>query len=270
MDQTTIYLDLPSNRTYETSGATHVEAVHTGQNRTRVSVAMTAAADGTKLKPFILIPRKRPLRNFVCPRNVVVFYGADTFNQTILVEHWISKVIEPYQERLNPGTELHLLIDQAPCHSAMFKEALTESNVNTIFIPKRMTKLLQPADVSWFRPLKVAYHRRWTDWLIHGQHTFTRAGNMVSPGYARSITWISEIWAEMTRNTIEHSFDVCGITTSSLVVLNRQLRHFIATHELSDDVEDLDPAAEIDGFDGNDEETQRLVPADEEDDIQVP
>ena len=49
-------------------------------------------------------------------------------------------------------------------------------------------------------------------------------------------------------------------------MLNRQLRHFIESHELSDDVEDLDPAAEMDGFNGNDENAQPIAADQEEDD----
>ncbi len=56
-----------------------------------------------------------------------------------------------------------------------------------------MTPLLQPADVSWMRPLKVAYFKKWNHWLVHAPKAFTASGNVKSPGYAKVITWISEI-----------------------------------------------------------------------------
>ena len=59
-DETSIYIDPPTRRTYDFIGQRRVEAVTSGQQKTRVSVYLTA---GTKLKPLILLPRKRPLKN---------------------------------------------------------------------------------------------------------------------------------------------------------------------------------------------------------------
>ena len=50
---------------------------------------------------------------------------------------------------------------------------------------------------------------------------------------------------------ISHSFDSCGITTSDPDLFYRQLRYFARTNELSDDIEEADEAAEIDGFNTN-------------------
>ena len=61
-------------------------------------------------------------------------------------------------------------------------------------MPKRLTNLLQPADVSWMRVLKGAFRNKWQYWMINGEHAFTKARNMRSPGFALEIQWISEIW----------------------------------------------------------------------------
>jgi hypothetical protein len=66
-DETSIYIDPPTRRTYDHIGARKVEAVTTGQQKTRVSVCLTATAGDTKLKPLILIPRKNPIKNWTPP-----------------------------------------------------------------------------------------------------------------------------------------------------------------------------------------------------------
>ena len=63
---------------------------------------------------------------------------------------------------------------------------------------KNKTNLLQPADVSWMRPLKRAYHQKWQHWLINEEKSFTPAGNLRSPGYALVINWISQIWDQLS------------------------------------------------------------------------
>ena len=50
-------------------------------------------------------------------------------------------------------------------------------------VPARMTGLVQPADVGWFKSIKASYHRSWTDWYCNNDHAFTAAGNLKSPGY---------------------------------------------------------------------------------------
>ena len=63
---------------------------------------------------------------------------------------------------------------------------------------------------------------------------------MKSPGYAQAITWISEIWADLDANLIARSFDQCGITSNNLADHHSQLRHFVRTSELKDDVYPID------------------------------
>ena len=66
---------------------------------------------------------------------------------------------------------------------------------------------------------------------------------MKSPlGYAQAITWISEIWTDLDANMIARSFDQCGIASSNLADHHSQLRHFVRTSELIDDVLLIVPA----------------------------
>ncbi len=65
--------------------------INTGNERTRVSVAFCASAAGHKLTPIILIPRKKPLKNFVPPNNVRVVYGTSgTFNNLVIDEEFVK------------------------------------------------------------------------------------------------------------------------------------------------------------------------------------
>ena len=73
------------------------------------------------------------------------------------------------------------------------------------------------------RPLKVAYFKKWNDWLVHAPKSYTAPGNVKSPGYATVITWISEIWQDLDPALIARSFDHCGITSKSLADYGSQL-----------------------------------------------
>ena len=67
-----------------------------------------------------------------------------------------------------------LILDNAPCHkTTKVKEKFRESLIDLMYIPPRMTGILQPADVSWFKTLKQEYHKRWTEWYLTDSKTFT-------------------------------------------------------------------------------------------------
>ena len=58
-DETSIYIDPPTKQSVALIGSRRVDAVTTGQQKTRVSVCFIAS--GTKLRPLILLPRKKLL-----------------------------------------------------------------------------------------------------------------------------------------------------------------------------------------------------------------
>jgi hypothetical protein len=114
-DETSIYIDPPTRTTIAPIGTKRVDAVTTGQQKTRVSVMFTAS--GTKLKPLILVPRKNPLKNWVPPNNVHVVYGTnENFSEKVISEQFIPNVLVPH--KLEHGLpKLDIVFDQAPCHT---------------------------------------------------------------------------------------------------------------------------------------------------------
>ena len=102
----------------------------------------------------------------------------------------------------------------------MTKKVTTCSDQNGIilvYIPPRLTNLLQPADVVWFASIKKSYKSLWTQWYIHGEHSYTRNNNMRSPGYNQCLKWLVEIWANFDPNLICQSFENCGIRANDII-----------------------------------------------------
>ena len=77
--------------------------------------------------------------------------------------------------------------------------------------------------------------------MINEPKSFTAAGNLQSPGYAKAITWISEIWDSFDRHILANSFDQCGITSTSVNDFHTQLRTFVSTSKF---VDTFEPAPE--------------------------
>jgi hypothetical protein len=233
-DETNFRLDAPPNYTYETRGTQRVGAITSGKEKAKVSVMACATAIGVKLPLVIVVPRKTPLPRFRAPDNVIVVYKTSgTFDSTLIVDGFLKRfnfnsfvfliliwliffrVIDAHVLRSgfnNPA----LIWDNATCHSsAEVEEHLLKTKIVPIFVPPRMTGLLQPADVCWFRSFKLAFRRKYMNWCVNEPKTFTQYGNMRSPGYVALITWLSEIWQNFDDQLICESFDTCGITSQT-------------------------------------------------------
>ncbi len=146
-----------------------------------------------------------------------------------------------------------ILLDAAKCHSTeLVNNKMNDLNAKKILIPPRMTNLLQPADVSWFKPLKQKYHHLWNEWFLAGNHTFTRNDNARSPGYAQAIGWLSTIWEQFESHIIINSFECCSIIGQFKLL--KVLQHIVSTNScISNYVDAMIPADSIDGFESDDD-----------------
>ena len=83
------------NSTVADKGSKEVSVRPTGHTKNRVTVYLSAKGDG--LKPYILLPRKRPLPELVKRvrgKAVLKFAGTNWMNQT-LTEDYLQNVIGP-------------------------------------------------------------------------------------------------------------------------------------------------------------------------------
>eukprot|EP00731_Ephydatia_muelleri_P001362 Em0001g1362a len=72
MDETAVWADMPGNSTIEVRGAHTVQIATTGHDKQRITICLAAFADGTKLKPFIVLKEvcelHRPTLRFIPSR----------------------------------------------------------------------------------------------------------------------------------------------------------------------------------------------------------
>ena len=66
-DETGVWLDAASSTTLAPKGVKDVPVKTTGHNKMRLMILFSAKADRTKLKPFVLMNRKRPIKG--CKKN---------------------------------------------------------------------------------------------------------------------------------------------------------------------------------------------------------
>ena len=155
----------PPNYTHERAGSQTVEVATSGNEKVKVSCLFCFNADGAKLPVLCVMPRNNIFENVRWPENVVpVYHTKGTINSQILVDHFVKRIWTPFlmQKCIKRAV---LVLDQASCHTAIiFKDAMSRARTSLFFVPARMTKLLQPADVSIFQSLKSRFCEKWRKW----------------------------------------------------------------------------------------------------------
>lgn len=187
-DETSIYLDSTDNYTYEVRGSKRVKVDTSGNEKTRISIGLCASADVTKLPLIIIVSRKTPFKNFDVPSNVhLVYKPKATFDSACVKYEFIQRILLSHLIK-SSQKKPNLYLDQAPCHkNPDVTNYMRDLNIDYSFIPPRITSLLQPADVSWLKSFKKSYIEKWSNWYLKDFKSFTKNGNLKSPGYEQAI-----------------------------------------------------------------------------------
>ena len=146
-DETPVYLDSPYNYCIAKKGTQTITIKTLGRETARLTVLLTIAANGTKLKPFIIFKGKEETRlyqNLQKFKQVqdgsIVIYTLDTaWMNTNLFCKYIKEVLAEYY----PKKRKLLILDQCPAHlNEKILYLFEKYDIDFIFIPKRMTSIL--------------------------------------------------------------------------------------------------------------------------------
>ena len=199
------------NRLSKEKGCKEVSVRPTGHTKNRLAVLLNTKGDGTKLKPYILLPKKRPVPELVKKfgsKAILVFQPTNWVNQA-LTEDNLNRVIG------GPMFTPHRLLvwNSFKCHvSKDTKDSLKKLKVDQAVIPGGCTGFIQAPDVCWNKHFKDSYTKSYDDWFEAGKQEFTAAGNPKSALLEVIVGWIVKAWDSISSDIIVNSFKVSGST----------------------------------------------------------
>uniref|UniRef100_A0A1I8B0C7 DDE-1 domain-containing protein n=1 Tax=Meloidogyne hapla TaxID=6305 RepID=A0A1I8B0C7_MELHA len=140
-DETAISLDPEGGLCVAEKGSKSVTVLSTGHEKTHITVMLTARTDGFKLRPFILLPRKRPIPEIekrFKNKLILVWCGRNWMDDELT-----SKYLEEVFGNYLFGSRL-LIWDSFRAHiSKETKETLRRLAIHTAVIPGGTTKYIQ-------------------------------------------------------------------------------------------------------------------------------
>uniref|UniRef100_T1JDV7 HTH CENPB-type domain-containing protein n=1 Tax=Strigamia maritima TaxID=126957 RepID=T1JDV7_STRMM len=167
------------------------------------TIVLSAKADGTKLKPFVVFKDLKSTKN---SSSVIAVSNKNGWMDNNLTIQWLDKVFE----RSAPRKRL-LVWDSYRWHiSAATKEHLRKFNTAVAVIPSGCTKYVQALDVSWNKPFKKIMMDLHSDWRENG----TKWTNGRGPSRSLLMNWVNKAWNGVSTNLIKNSFKLCGINVA--------------------------------------------------------
>ena len=214
MDETPVWMEMPGNATLDFSGVKDITVSTTGHHKERLTIILGGLADGTKLRPLVLLPGVRPPKPQDIPFGISVYMcGAKkgSWSNADIMKYWLAKIwgVNNRQRRL-------LVWDTFRGHTTEDVKQQVRGHFNTdlIFIPPGCTGKVQPADVSWNAPFKQHLEELYDEWHFTAPKEFTRYGNPKPPSKPLMLKWIKQAWDLVTPEIIKNSFIKCGISNA--------------------------------------------------------
>lgn len=187
----------------------------TGHDKDHYTVILTARADGTKFKPFIVFKGKgtRLIKKLQDIPGVIVRFSKNGWMNTELTIDYLHSVIG----RLSFSKRL-LIWDAYKCHICdAVQDECKRMHLDSSVIPGGLTKYIQTADVVWNGPFKAGMRECYDSWLSEPSlREYTKGGNPKPPQRALICNWVKQCWDAIPSSTVKESFVSCAISTSPL------------------------------------------------------
>ena len=170
-----------------------------------VTVCLSARADGTKLKPFIVFraaKRETKKLNEDFRHKCDVTTSSNAWMNGDLTLNWVKSVLGEFS-----FNRRSLAWDSYECHMMQsVEEALHQINVDQVIVPGGCTKYVQAPDVSWNKPFKALVSEQYDEWMASGVQEFTKAGNMWPPPRKTIVELVLTALARLPTEVITNSF----------------------------------------------------------------
>ncbi|KAL1470946.1 hypothetical protein MTO96_040171 [Rhipicephalus appendiculatus] len=211
MDEVPLTFDIPLGRSVTEKCQKTVTVRTTGHKKSHFTVVLACCADGTKLPPMLIFKRKT-LPKDIFPPTVVIQANTKGWMDEEMMGVWLDHCFSRRPDgffHVKPGM---LVMDSMRAYiTDIVKKKIGSKNCMPVIIPGRMTKILQPLDISVNRSFKAVLRRLWESWMSEGEHSFTKTGRTRCAEFGEVAKWVSEAWNSISDKTIAAGFRKAGL-----------------------------------------------------------
>ncbi|XP_062698832.1 uncharacterized protein LOC134284219 isoform X2 [Aedes albopictus] len=206
-DETGFCMNASPKKVLATKGAKNVPWVETQNGKQNVTVLFSFAADGTVIPPDVVLPLKRLTVEIA--QSFPADWGLGTSDSGWMNSYnfalYVKRVLHPSLVKRNVAFPVLYFVDGHKSHTALeVADVCSELGIILIALYPNATRILQPADVSIFRPLKCNWGR-----VVEIWRTEKMAEQLSIPTFG---TLLQETMGHAFKSsTIMSAFRICGL-----------------------------------------------------------
>ena len=189
-DERAIYLDMPPNYALEKKGVKEVLLKTTGCKRLRLTVMLTATANGRKLPPLLILKRKTLLKSEAFLKDIIVRAQEKEWMTEELMLEWL-KIVWGHRPRAFLNQPSMFVLDAVKGHLTDSMKNQLHKMKTELVIPGGMTSVWQSMDVSINKPFKDRLRQQYLTWIADPAHELTETGKIKRAAPSEVARWVS-------------------------------------------------------------------------------
>lgn len=161
-DETGFCLNPVAKKVLASKGKKNVSVVETGNSKQNITVMFTFCADGTVFPPDVILAQKRLSRELIqsFPKQWGLGTSENGWMDTKNFVLYIKRIVYPFLLKKGVRFPVIYFVDGHKSHTAIeAAETCKKLGIILIALFPNATRILQPADVAVFKPLK----NQWTN-----------------------------------------------------------------------------------------------------------
>lgn len=214
-DETCFLLCPKEDKVVAPRGSKNVYQVDQGLAKANLTVMFTFAASGAVTPPMIIYPYKRLPTNIVnsVPGEWGIGISDNGWMKSELFFDYISNILHPHLVEQNIQFPIILFVDGHKTHMTYDLSVLcTRLQIILVALYPNATRLIQPADVACFKPLKSAWKLAVLQWK--------RSNPFIQLNKVHFASILKEALKYLKIPTICNGFRACGLYPWNVEMIN--------------------------------------------------
>ena len=223
MDETSMYLDAPSNRAVDEVGARTIEIGTTHHYKSRLAVLLCIDLQGRMLTPLVVYrcyEKKRLVKTHQFFSKTIITADGKSFNMWVtyarkawlngaIMAKWLELVYHPHLQSTGQDVSQSILfMDNCSAHKTEECMAFfSQTGAGYEFFPPHCTPILQPLDQTVNREFKREYEKEWAKWFQEtGCFGRTPKGNRKAATEDEVNAWVANALSRVTAHMVRVSW----------------------------------------------------------------
>lgn len=207
-DETSFSVCPKTGKVIAPKGWKNVYEIQAGNEKETITVLLVFTAAGDTLQPMVVFPYVRPPRDVIQSMPDEWFLGRSEtgWMRSEIFFEYVANAVNSWLEKNSVPKPVLLLVDGHKSHLTLELSKFCNDNQIILYsLPPNTTHLMQPADVSVFRPLKVEWRKTIREWQGNSENY----NSVLSKSTFCPL--LNKVLQKDMTDTIKNGFRKCGL-----------------------------------------------------------